>query len=75
MAMLHSVEINAEAAGVVIGGYDPVAYLTEGCPTPGHFDLSVTYHGETYLFATAANRDAFEANPRKYLPRYGRLPR
>ena len=71
MAIVHSVEIDAEAAGVVNRGYDPVVYLTESHPTPGHFDLSVTYDGETYFFATASSRDAFEANPRRYVARYG----
>ena len=65
MAIVHSVEIDEEAAGGGICSYDPVAYMTDGCPSPGHFALSVEYDGETYFFATAANRAAFEANPRR----------
>jgi YHS domain-containing protein len=69
--MEHSTEVNTDATGVVIRGYDPVAYFTEGRPVPGRPDLSVEYQGGKYLFATAANRDAFNANPEKYVPQYG----
>jgi YHS domain-containing protein len=69
--MAHSTEINVDATGLVIRGYDPVAYFTEGRPFPGSADLSVEYKGGKYLFASVANRDAFKANPEKYVPRYG----
>jgi len=69
--MAHSEEINADVTGFVIRGYDPVAYFTEGRPVPGRFDLSAEYGGGEYLFATAANRDTFKANPEKYVPQYG----
>ncbi|MGE5238045.1 MAG: YHS domain-containing (seleno)protein [Chloroflexota bacterium] len=69
--MAHSAEVNTDATGFVIRGYDPVAYFAEGRPVPGRSDLSVEYKGGTYLFATAANRDTFKANPEKYLPQYG----
>jgi YHS domain-containing protein len=71
MVMAHSVEINADVTGFVIRGYDPVAYFTEGRPVPGRSDLSVEHEGGKYLFATAANRDTFKANPDKYMPQYG----
>jgi len=61
----------ADPTGFVIRGYDPVAFFTEGRPVPGRSDFSAEYKGGTYLFATAANRDAFKANPEKYAPRYG----
>jgi len=69
--MAASVEINADPTGVVIRGYDPVAYFNEGRPVPGRTELSAEYQGGKYLFATAANRDLFNANPEKYVPRYG----
>ena len=69
--MAQSEEVNTDATGFVIRGYDPVAYFTEGRPVPGRSDLSVEYKGGNYLFATAANRDAFKANSEKYAPRYG----
>jgi YHS domain-containing protein len=67
----HKLEVNTDATGFVIRGYDPVAYFTEGRPVPGRSDLSVEHEGGKYLFATAANRDAFKANPEKFAPRYG----
>ncbi len=69
--MAHSTEVNIDATGFVIRGYDPVAYFTEGRPVPGRPDFSAEYKGGKYLFATAANRDAFKANPEKYAPQYG----
>jgi YHS domain-containing protein len=69
--MADSAEINLDATGLVIRGYDPVAYFTEGHPVPGRSDLSEKYRGGTYHFVTAANRDTFKANPEKYVPQYG----
>jgi len=69
--MAQSVELNADVTGFVIRGYDPVAYFTEGRPVPGRSDLSVEHEGGKYLFANAANRDTFKANPKDYAPQYG----
>lgn len=69
--MTHSYEINTDATGFVIRGYDPVAYFTDGRPVPGRSDLSVEYKGGKYLFSTAANLDVFKANPEKYAAQYG----
>jgi YHS domain-containing protein len=69
--MATSVEVNADATGLVIRGYDPVAYFTDGRPVPGLPDISAEYGGAKYLFASTANRDAFKADPEKYAPQYG----
>jgi YHS domain-containing protein len=69
--MGQSVEVNADATGLVIRGYDPVAYFTEGRPVPGRPDISVEYGGAKYLFSSTANREAFNADPEKYRPQYG----
>ena len=70
-AAFAGVEANADATGVVLRGYDPVAYFTVGKPVPGSEQFSAEHGGGTYLFSTAANRDAFVANPEKYAPQYG----
>jgi len=70
-SMMSTPEVNTDATGLVIRGYDPVAYFTEGRPVPRRSDLEVKYQGGKYLFASPANRDAFKANPEKYLPQYG----
>ncbi len=63
--------VNVDAAGVTLKGYDPVAYFTEGTPTPGDPSFTAEHDGATYRFATAANRDAFVADPAAYVPAYG----
>jgi YHS domain-containing protein len=69
--MSPSVEVNTDAMGLMIRGYDPVAYFTEGRPVPGNPDISLEYKDAKYLFSSAQNRDAFNADPEKYAPQYG----
>lgn len=57
--------------GAAIGGTDPVAYFTDGKPLAGSDAFTTQYDGVTWKFASAANRDAFAAEPEKYAPAYG----
>ena len=57
--------------GLAVAGYDPVAYFTENMPVMGKPSISLDYNGARWLFSSAANRDAFKANPAKYAPQYG----
>jgi YHS domain-containing protein len=57
--------------GVAINGYDPVAYFTEKKPVKGNPQFSLDWKGAKWLFASAANRDTFKADPAKYAPQYG----
>lgn len=57
--------------GAAIGGYDPVAYFTEGKPVAGSEAFTAEHDGATWRFASAANRDAFVADPERYAPQYG----
>ena len=57
--------------GYAIGGTDPVAYFTDGKPTEGSDKFTAEYDGVKWKFASAANRDAFVADPEKYSPQYG----
>ena len=59
------------ADGAAIGGYDVVAYHTEGEPAKGSPEFSAEYQGVTWQFASASNRDLFAADPAKYAPAYG----
>ena len=59
-----------ERNGAVLGGHDPVAYFVDGKPVAGQVNLRHQHEGSTFLFSTAANRDAFAANPGKYAPQY-----
>jgi YHS domain-containing protein len=61
-----------ERDGAAIGGYDPVAYVTEMKPVKGSEQHRVEFQGSTFLFASAANREAFLAQPEKFTPpQYG----
>lgn len=54
-----------------IGGYDTVAYFTQGKPVKGSSEFSMEYKGAKWQFANAANLATFKANPAKYAPQYG----
>lgn len=72
VAVANAGEVNASLlGGVAIEGYDPVAYFTDGKPVEGSDDFTVEHNGATWHFASAANRDAFAADPEAYAPQYG----
>ncbi len=58
-------------SNVAVGGYDPVAYFTQGRPVRGAAAHRINHQGFEYRFATAENLAAFRANPTRYLPQYG----
>lgn len=57
--------------GIAIRGTDPVAYFTEGRPVAGDPAFATERAGTTWYFVSAANRDAFVADPERYMPQYG----
>ena len=68
-----------DTTGFAVSGYDVVAYfdLPQGAPgtaqpaaVPGNAAYTAQYNGATFAFASAANRDAFAADPAKYAPQY-----
>jgi len=63
--------LNLDAQSLAVKGYDVVAYFKDATPTLGKAEFSATHEGATYRFASAADRDAFKANPAKYAPQYG----
>lgn len=56
---------------VAIMGYDPVAYFTDGRAVKGSPEISQSWLGATWHFASTAHRDAFVAEPMRYAPQYG----
>jgi YHS domain-containing protein len=56
--------------GLAIEGYDPVSYFA-GKPLKGKKELSNTYMGVTYRFATTENLESFKKNPSAFEPMYG----
>jgi YHS domain-containing protein len=63
--------VNRSGAGLALDGYDPVAYFTDGRAVRGSAGFAHVHEGTTYHFASAAHRDAFAAEPARYLPQYG----
>jgi len=57
--------------GLAIGGYDPVAFFTEGKPIEGSADFEFRYAGAVWRFCNIGNRDAFAERPDVYMPRFG----
>ncbi len=61
----------SKGSTIAVQGYDPVAYFKTGAPAKGSADFTATYMGATFQFASAANRDAFKADPAAFAPQYG----
>jgi YHS domain-containing protein len=58
-------------SSTAVGGYDPVAYFTDGKPVEGKRDITFTWKGTTWRFVSEQNRDLFKAKPETYAPQYG----
>jgi YHS domain-containing protein len=57
--------------GVALDGYDVVAYFVDGRPMKGNPAFNHAWQGTTWRFVSAANRDAFAAEPERYAPQFG----
>jgi YHS domain-containing protein len=64
-------KLNVDSQGIILKGCDVVAYFKEAKPVKGNPAIASTYHGATYLFASAANKADFDKEPTKYVPQYG----
>jgi YHS domain-containing protein len=62
-----------DPGSLAVLGYDVVSYFPEGggAPVPGSREHAVDRDGVVYLFASAANRARFLADPGRYQPAYG----
>jgi hypothetical protein len=61
----------AEGPPLAIKGYDPVAYFTDGKPTPGQPQFAYEWDEHVWHFATEQHRDLFKADPVHYAPQFG----
>jgi hypothetical protein len=61
----------AQGVPLAIKGYDPVAYFTDGKPTPGRPEIEYEWDDHRYRFSSAAHRDLFKADPVRYAPQFG----
>jgi YHS domain-containing protein len=57
--------------GTAVGGYDAVAYHTQGKAVPGSPEFTVQWKGATWRFASQESLDRFRADPEAYAPQYG----
>ncbi len=66
---------NPRGDDVMLLGYDPVAYFTQGKSARGVNEifsaLPAVVPTRMYYFATAEHKRLFDANPAKYEPQYG----
>lgn len=71
LAVLAEEPVNKTLLGKAVKGYDVVAYFTQGRPVEGSGDHEVEWNGATWRFASAAHRELFAKDPRRYAPQYG----
>jgi YHS domain-containing protein len=64
-------KLNLDSKGVILKGYDPVAYFTEKKAVKGSPKYQTTHEGAIYYFSSAANLATFKKSPSKYVPQYG----
>ena len=64
-------KVNLDSNGVILRGYDPVAYFTQKKAVKGNPKYQTKYQGAIYYFSSAANLATFKKNPSKYAPQFG----
>lgn len=57
--------------GLMLEGYDPVAYFSQGSPVKGVATFQLEHAGVRWRFASGANQATFVANPTYYMPQFG----
>ena len=68
---LAAPRVNADRQGLALKGYDVVAYFVDGRAVAGDASFEHVLDGVRYRFVSAANRDRFASEPRRFLPQYG----
>jgi hypothetical protein len=58
-------------SGLALFGFDPVTYHVEQKPRPGLQDYELHHQNLVWRFRSAANREAFRADPSAYIPAFG----
>lgn len=61
------------AADPAIGGYDPVAYFTQGEARSGSPNIPHEHQGVVWYFVSSEHRSLFIAEPTKYMPWFGQF--
>lgn len=58
-------------SNAAVGGYDTVAYFTDGMPVKGKSQFRTKWMGADWYFASKEHLEMFKANPTAYAPQYG----
>lgn len=64
---------NLNDKGVILDGYDAVAFFTNNKPVKGNESFQFMYHDANYCFASQEHLDLFKASPSIYKPQFGGL--
>jgi YHS domain-containing protein len=67
----HATVETSRGEELMLLGYDPVAYFTDGRPVRGEHTRPASHEGRTYYFASEAHRSSFLEAPTRYEPQYG----
>jgi YHS domain-containing protein len=62
---------NLDDKGVIIDGYDPVAFFTDNKPVKGDEKYQYSYQDAIYHFASQEHLDLFKSAPEKYKVQFG----
>lgn len=62
---------NTNEEGIIMEGYDAVAYFTDKMPVKGNTQFSARYNGATFLFSSQEHADMFKDHPDMFAPLYG----
>src|SRR5688572_30529705 len=63
--------LNLDDKGVIIDGYDPVAYFLDHKPVEGNEQYQSTFKGSTYHFSSLENKKLFDGAPDVYEVQFG----
>lgn len=67
----HATIDTSRGEHLMLLGYDPVAYFTQGKPVRGLHTIAAAAGDRTYYFASSDDRATFERSPSRYEPQYG----
>lgn len=70
-ALAGNDHVETDKNGVILAGYDAVAYFTQNAAVEGKADFTAVHNDAIYRFSSSKNRDLFVGNPEKYEPQYG----
>lgn len=62
---------NLNSEGVILDGYDAVAFFTDSMPVKGSKEFQSNFKGAIYQFASAGHKQLFDADPEKYKVQFG----